>query len=133
MYYIMRTCDYTNYPDIFKNTYWGQGDLGGIPPPHIVENRNIFVTEFGILNTKRSPEYIHKHYVLTGTTRHCETYYTKDKDYVLVSSPYNPDVTPFIENGWTKYSNLYSDSATTWIKIVPFRNKILLGNDVTLK
>jgi len=122
----------TNYPDIFKNTYWG--NFYDTVKPHLIENRNAFIAEFDIINIKKRPEYISKEYDLIKNTDHNETYYTKNKDYVLISSPYHHvDETPFIENGWTKYLNLYSDDGLTWYKIVPFRSKKLLGNSLTLK
>lgn len=104
---------------------------------NILKNREDFITEFGIVNKKRPekvPSYVNKHFTVIKQSDHNETFITKNKDYMLVSSPYDhTNETPFIENGWTKYSNLYSDSATTWVKIVPFKSKILLGDDVILK
>ena len=90
-------------------------------------------TSVSIVNVKKSPEYISKIYDLIGNKDHNETYYTKDKNYILVSSPYATDETEFLKNGWTKYLNLYSDSATTWYKIVPFKNKYSLHDETILK
>lgn len=121
----------TNYPDIFKNTYWGM--FSGTAKLNIIQNRNTFISDFSIVNVKKSPEYISKIYDLIGNKDHNETYYTKDKNYILVSSPYATDETEFLKNGWTKYLNLYSDSATTWYKIVPFKNKYSLHDETILK
>lgn len=103
----------------------------------ILKNRETFDTEFGIIKRKEDtnlPSHVYKHFTTIRDSDHNRTFIIPNKKYLLISSPYDhTNETPFIENGWTKYLSLYADSATTWIKIVPFRNKILLVNDVTLK
>ena len=40
----------TNYPEIFKNTYWGNFDNCGEKEDEIIENRNTFIEQFKVKN-----------------------------------------------------------------------------------
>ena len=103
----------------------------------ILKNRDNFDAEFGVISRKEDsdlPRHVYKHFTTIRDSDHNRTFIIPNRNYVLISSPYDhTNETPFIENGWTKYSHLYSESATTWVKIVPFKSKILLGDDVILK
>lgn len=104
---------------------------------NILKNRENFVIDFDITDKKKShliPRHVYKQFATIKDSDHNETFISSNKNYILISSPYDKtDETPFIENGWTKYLNLYADSATTWYKIVPFKNKYPIHDDVILK
>jgi len=103
----------------------------------VLKNRETFDTEFSVIKRKEDtnlPRHVYKHFTAIRDSDHNRTFIIPNKNYILISSPYDhTNEIPFIENGWTKYLNLYCNSATTWYKIVPFKSKILLGNSVTLK
>jgi len=52
---IIRYYDYTKYPSIHKNSYWGshraQGDA---PDQEIIKNRNEFITSYNVKSYKSS-------------------------------------------------------------------------------
>ena len=52
---------------------------------------------------------------------HCESYFTKDKKYVLITSPYYPSLSKtqyFVDLGFVKYNNLYSNDAVTFLLVM---------------
>ncbi len=52
---------------------------------------------------------------------HLEMYRTRDDKMVAVISPYGViDHKPYEDNGWTHVPNLYSKSATSFVKLYPF-------------
>ncbi len=55
---------------------------------------------------------------------HVECYKTKNRDYILISSPYTDSKEEeYKKRGWEKIYNLYASHATSYIKIMPMRNK----------
>ena len=124
----------TQYPHIF-DCYWGNFEVEcNDIPSLIIENRNNFVKEFNIKKLKYLPRYKQK---LMGKTNiydrntnrfydHTEVYYTNDKKYVLVSSPYkgrhdstmNKSNEFYETNGFVKYKQLYCENAYTFVRIM---------------
>ena len=120
--------DMTNYKKIFSNTYWGSFDYNcnsSISNDLIIKNRNKFIEDYEI---KRVVSNI-PNYILNIKERqdskldHLECYITKNKEYILVISPYNERDLELIEKGWIDIYKLYSTGATTYIKILPMKNK----------
>jgi hypothetical protein len=124
----------TKYPNIFKGSYWGGHIQDSVGDEEVIENRNQFVTEYGIRRRVSDvPQYIRK---ILGTyggrnnnlLDHIEVYYNfNKKQYVVIVSPY---ICPERCDDWEKaleyfslnqfilYKNLYSKSAATFIKII---------------
>lgn len=127
----------TKYPKIF-NCYWGafqySNDALGITD-EIIENRNKFVEEFDIKREKSIPIKLDKYlgnygfYYNQGYYNsyydHVETYYTKNKDHIIIISPYfcNDDLTKFFKKrGYIEYNKLYSDGAFTFIRVIKYNS-----------
>jgi len=115
----------TKHRKIFSPTYWGQFKYA-IPEQDIIDNRNNFVTEFGIKAYYRMPSYmIRKHEkMLDRNTKykidHTETYKTHDNKCVIVNSPYyvtEEDEKALLELGYVKYKPLYVNGAKTYIYV----------------
>lgn len=123
----------TQYPSIFKKTYWGT--FRHIPnssqdiSQSIFDNRNRFVKDYKIRRVHRrfrkykecNTFYQHKKYY-----DHVEFYETIDKQIVMVVSPYNSlsDIQDdLINDGFTISYKLYVDFATTAIKYLDFENE----------
>lgn len=115
----------TTNKKIFENTYWGHNCNSNLD---ILENRNNFIEEFNIVKNINTniPEKIYKEFDNVRTD-HTEIYKTKNKEYVLVNSPYMrgdigsniEDKNELLENGWIIYKNLYTiDDSITFIKVI---------------
>jgi hypothetical protein len=82
----------TNYPRLFKNTYWGQFDAdNGLLSQSIIKNRNDFVDDYEInekvKHTKTVRKFLH-HFTPKGFIDHLEIYKNTHNDYVILTSPY---------------------------------------------
>lgn len=121
--------EYTAYPKKYEHTYWG--NLVGIPEPHIVENRDRFITDYDIKNCVK---YIKKHSnkahkIFKDIERHFwydhfELYSLNNSENLLaVISPYGgmPDTKTrdeIIGYGWTEIYPIYRNSATSFIYFI---------------
>ena len=110
----------TKFPNIFKNSYWG--NFSGKGDQSIFNNRNNFVLEYDVKAYKKMPLYIQRPlYAEMNETQdfkydHLELYVTKDKKYILICSPYGDEYDDeFYTRGWMKIDKLYSPSASTYM------------------
>lgn len=127
----------TNYPKIYKKTYWGafRDDKNKVSN-FVIYNRNRFIEDFNIQSYKRLVyleniiEYYRKkigHLIID----HVEYYKTKKYvngkfDCVLIISPYSvsPDEEKkILDNGWNKIYNMYSLTTKSYYKI-PAKSEI---------
>jgi hypothetical protein len=108
----------TDYPEIYKNTYWGCST--GEIEPETIENRNKFITDYNIKHYKsRPPQFIEK-IINRNVYRyldHTEVYVNHDKEYILISSPYGgrDKEDEHLKDGWTEIYHLYNPDAKTFI------------------
>lgn len=116
----------TKNPNIFKASYWGGGKRHCIPH-QIIENRNKFVTDYGICrHVGKRPEYVNKIAGINeGYSRkafdHVEVYFNNSSQYVVIVSPYWVSDESFqllTSKGFTVYEPLYTTDATTFIKVI---------------
>jgi hypothetical protein len=113
--------DYTNYPKIYKDCYWGyfQSEIKNEILEHepckeiAKKNRNEFITKYNII---KSTNNIHRLIELNFLNRinykvdHLESYKTRDNKIIILSSPYmiketDKDYDNYIKKGWKKYLN----------------------------
>jgi len=124
----------TDYPKIFKKTYWGkfntenreQKEMEEIK--NIVQNRNQFIKDYNIKNICLRP--IKKIYKFIDKVKndslidHLEIYETNNKEYYILNSPYkniDDEITiEFINLGWTFIPKLYFNESITFIIKVNF-------------
>lgn len=135
--------DFTKYPKIFSQVYWGAFE--GESAKDIIDNRNDFIKEFNIKSRYRFPQYMWKKYgvftdrhwvdekatlgkwIIPPMNKRCkldhiEIYKTRDNKCVIVNSPYSvseAEEEKILELGYVKYKPLYNSMATTYIHIVP--------------
>ena len=119
--------DYTRHPKIFGRSYWGAFENSAAQ--NINDNRNDFVTEFGVKGYYDLPKYmLRKHSDKTERSLskikidHVETYKTKDNRCIIVNSPYSvseEEEAKILAAGYIKYKPLYHDMATTYIFVTP--------------
>lgn len=124
----------TNYPDIYRKTYWGMGERENMDGA-IIDNRNRFIRDNNIYKCLKGiylPKYLQR---MTGKKNgeycnnmydHVEYYKTRDNVYMIISSPYNRDVSLddcYEKVGWKKIYNLYTMDSTTYVKFVPIVQK----------
>lgn len=119
--------DFTKYPKTFGRAYWGAFE--GEAAKDINDNRNDFVTEFGVKGHYKMPKYmLRKHSDKTERSLskikidHIETYKTKDNRCIIVNSPYSvsaEEEEKIIAQGYIKYKPMYNWMATTYIYITP--------------
>jgi hypothetical protein len=118
----------TNYPNIFKNTYWGKFNLLD-NNYHISEdiflNRNNFIETNNIKScVQKRPYYIEVELNKLKKWDHIELYITNNNEYILVSSIYGNDYNDdYIKLNWSSTNKLYSIEAFTYIKIFPILSK----------
>ena len=124
--------DFTKHPKIFGRAYWGAFE--GTAEKEINDNRNDFVTDFGVKGYYYMPQYMFQkcgnllnYHVNNGAKiDHVETYKTKDNRCIIVNSPYHvseEEEQKIIAQGYIKYKPLYNNMATTYIHIVPIGRK----------
>jgi len=128
----------TDYPKLFRNTYWGNGTFRG--DEEIILNRNEFVRKYNITeHISNRPNFIAD--MLNRNDNpwkdHTEVYKNKDKDYVLVVSPYygesnKEQMCKEIRNhGYTQIPNMYVDFALSFCKrVLNKKNQKLQDNAV---
>jgi hypothetical protein len=131
----MKAYELTDYPRIYIHTYWGAFPVDGnfnreISNDEIIENRNRFIREFNIYKSADHPKYIQK--ILDDCnadkvyTDHVELYINDNKEYVILSSPYDMSEATqqkYAEKGWALIYKLYSTTANTFMKTVPMRRR----------
>lgn len=119
---------YTQYPNIFKNVYWGH--FKEPIEKNIIENRNNFIKEFDIIKkkdlTKKLDNFGWEESDNDRMFDHRECYIDKNGNYILIISPYavinqgeirRSDIyLSLIQKGFIVYDRLYANSATTFIK-----------------
>jgi len=126
-----RTLSYsvTEYPDLYKDTYWGAFDYALVDEidETIIQNRNRFANEYCLrshLNDVGSK--YEKDVELNGEASwrlrdHIEYYKTQDKSVVAVfsiSGVSQKTTEMAMENGYTEIYPLYLRSATTFVKAI---------------
>ena len=125
--------NYTQYPELFMNTYWGNFRVD----PHragaevFIPNRNEFIKEFNITGVAELPYKLFKEFIkplkerYTACFDHTECYYSHyNKKYIFVSSPYleahHKDFAYkyniYKNHGFREYKKLYAKNAITFIK-----------------
>jgi hypothetical protein len=112
----------TEYPKIYSKTYWGA--FSKDPEQPIIVNRNLFIKKYNIkiykrLNRKMFHFYDYRERILD----HVESYITKNKYVIIVTSPYafNGNST-----GWYEIEQLYSSYTTTFMKVFKDNKEIHL-------
>jgi hypothetical protein len=124
----MMTCaEKTQYKKIYEKTYWGNFNyndftLNKIAFDDILNNRNNFIKSYGIKDiAEKIPGFIQEKYNKNGYKfDHVEIYRSNDKKYIVINSPYcisENDEKNLLLDGWKKIYNLYSNMATTYIKV----------------
>jgi len=121
----------TKYPRIYNDVYWGNfvyepSSVHNMINGNIIENRNKFVEDYNIKSRPKNgiPYKIKEKYITTIQEKegkifdHIEYYYTHDKKYILVSSPYNDKDEIYSNLGWEKINKLYCTCASTYIKFI---------------
>jgi len=127
--------NFTNYPNIFKNCYWGNHQDSEQGLEHCYANRNFFVKEYKIDKVCKITSGVSKiiarkyfnsdrEWIGTGTVDwadHVEIYKTKDNKKVIICSPYDKSIELYLELtklGWMRYNDLYTNSAATYILVI---------------
>ena len=113
---------WTKYPKIFIY-YWASSKR--CAEIDIIINRNRFVKDYNITKSIKLPQYVRKdsNFDLRNERffDHCEFYLDKDKNYILITSPYTPNN---IVKGWKQIYSLYmKDVPTFLIKILTKKNR----------
>jgi hypothetical protein len=131
-------CEYTDYPNIFKKTYWGN-----FKKSHnmhieyfdtIIENRNNFIHELQI--TKHFTPSINitfYFYKVSPRCDHLEWYKDKNNGIVVIFSNYSSTdevcICEFLVRlGFTKYKPMYCKTAVTYLAL--FENLNQLKNNI---
>ena len=104
----------TDYPSIFRETYWGNFDTENPLAPQIVANRNAFAVEHALIKfvgeeIPKSQDPIYDHPEL----------YRSKAGYVYIVSPYDAESAldeRAAAAGMTQYNQLYHPRATTYIR-----------------
>jgi hypothetical protein len=118
----------TDYPAIFKDSYWGAFTVReNQEDPAIFSNRNAFVEEYNIKKfVRHTPKYIWK-FIDESPPKHShlEYYATHDNRYIILASPYDTSDQNhqlYIQNGWIPINKMYSTHANSYIyDSFPFR------------
>lgn len=119
----------THHSAIFSGSYWGS--CSGRADESVIKNRNNFVEKFDIVyrkSLKDTPKYILRIIGYQSDNKnprdrsreldHIELYQTKDKSWVIITSPYLANKEFMDKYGYEKYDNLYSVNAETYCKIL---------------
>jgi len=117
----------TNFSKIYKGSYWGyfKNDKSiNSSTSEIIDNRNKFIIDYNIKKRLDSlPKRKQKGLkVIEGKSYHdhMEYYYTHDKEYVVISSPYSRDEEVdlfFHKEGFSKIYDMYSKDAYTYVYV----------------
>ena len=94
---MMKNADYTQHPELYAHTNWGQLDVLSTDKldERIVNNRNAFVMDTQIQKIQRQekwPNYISSEYLDLGLTRRGELYINANGQYIFLVS--FPDLSP---------------------------------------
>ena len=113
----MNVRDATKYPSLFRN-YWGNWTLPDerkVITPEIIENRNRFVEEFGVV--REATWRILQAFGNNLCHDHPEAYRTANGGVILVCSNYSYSGEPLESLDMRVYRQLYSTAATTYIRV----------------
>lgn len=113
----MKARDATKYPALFNN-YWGSFTIkeNDTITPEIIENRNRFVEEFGIIQSVRYQAALDPFFCSSQDCDHKEAYKTQTGQIILICSNYGGGL-PLARFGMAPYLPLYTTTATTYIKV----------------
>tara|TARA_R110001592_G_scaffold51823_1_gene159231 strand:+ start:836 stop:1234 length:399 start_codon:yes stop_codon:yes gene_type:complete len=129
---IITNREMTNFNRIYKGSYWG-GFKYKEENKEIIDNRNNFIVDYNIkkrvtqLPIRRSQKHLGTNNRIPNPKSvnslfdHMEYYYTHDKQYVIIASPYNGNATmnDFFDNlEFKKIYNLYYSNASTYCLVV---------------
>lgn len=106
----------TEYPYVFRHTYWGNFEYSEKDYKDIIQRRNEFIEMYKIKKCVNHLRYTKRFEKEFETLDHCEMFETADKTYILVCSDY--DRLPSNKFGWIQYHNLYSNCSNSYIKLV---------------
>ena len=117
--------NFTDYPNIYKDTYWG----GFVDERNdeICEYRNMFVKLYKITkHVSKVPDYIYKETArhISHFLDHIECYMNACNMYICIASPHTCNEADewFLERDWIKTSyKMYSQNTTTYVKCIPVR------------
>tara|TARA_R110002073_G_scaffold28944_2_gene91470 strand:- start:268 stop:717 length:450 start_codon:yes stop_codon:yes gene_type:complete len=124
--------EHTIWPTLYKDTYWGQGNMGNPPDPAIVANRNRLGGHLRKVNDRHLPNYVMKA-AFPGNPdmpygeRHCdhtECYTNVHGDWVVLTSPYYGRVKedePLPD--WALLPKMYDQRAMTYACRIPKRGR----------
>ena len=122
---VMKLSCHTNYPGLYKDTYWGNFSEECIDE-NIIYNRNEFAKKFKLKKyVENMPVYLQQEFLNNKCTfDHGECYLAGNRCYVLVSSPYTvSDYENYIKSGWMLHDELYNNQAITYVKVIKMKNK----------
>ncbi len=113
----------TNYPEIYRKTYWGH-NVDEQPGP-ILENRNSFINEYNIKKyiSIDAKKYVRKIFDSVIGCDHPELYLTKENNLILIMSLY--ELHRVIQD-WEIIKPLYSRGVPTYMKMIPNNYKLNL-------
>lgn len=108
---------HTDYPNIYKYSYWG----GSSQPIDKVTlaNRNQFISDYHIVKgIKTKPQYLYSYLEhLKKSYRqmfdHLEVYESIDGTFVIIASPYGDRSYDINEYGFTRIYNLYENHGSS--------------------
>ena len=109
--------DCTKYPRIYDGTYWGHFSRENLEQ-ELIDNRNNFINDYHIKRSCKTPKKFDKYVQFKDEPflcDHIECYYTTDRKYIIVCSPYGERPT-LLTKGWKQIPPMYSTSATTYLK-----------------
>ena len=111
----MSLYEMTDFPELFKNTYWGGGQYNP-KESEIIANRNKFAKDYELTSLWEKMEY----YPGLPSLDHKEIYKTKSGKIILIYSPYNHESINRDrfnkEFKFKQIDNLYISYAHTFLK-----------------
>ena len=121
--------DYTKYPTIFENVYWGNFKLGINDSPasrdafqEICNNRNRFVEEYNIIKQYSNPARKIREKItddLHPWCRHIEYYKTNDKKTIVAFSKFvdkDNEHNAYLNKGYEHIYPIYAMDQNTYVK-----------------
>ena len=123
--------DYTKYPNIFKNVYWGNFEMNDTSEAstrrenfqEICTNRNRFVEEYNIIKQYSKPATKVREKILDDLypwCRHIEYYKTNDKKTIVVFSKFvekDNEHKAYLNKGYEHIYPIYAKDQNTYVKI----------------
>lgn len=108
--------DHTQYPNIFKGTYWGSSRDSNCLTKEIIDARNAFVSQFRIVRGYKREVVDTILEELGSFADHTEVYKTSPGGFVVVVSPYCSRISDIaLSVGFRLYTKLYTQMASTFI------------------